>query len=252
MFTIGADPEFFLRNNDGLVSAIGKIGGSKQLPREISPVGHAVLEDNVAVEFNIPPSTSSREFIENLNFVLSYLRKNIGNLSFAEGVASASFPEDELNCPEAFIFGCEPDFNAWTGRKNKSPRADDFTLRSAGGHVHVGTDLDKIQVIRAMDLYLGVPSVLLDTDTRRRQLYGKPGAFRPKEYGVEYRTLSNFWIWKDSLKEWVFRQTEKALDFVASGKEISSQSGIDIRRAINTGNANLVKSLHAYYGGVIV
>ena len=45
-----------------------------------------------------------------------------------------------------------------------------------------------------MDYTLGLDSLLLDSDTRRRSMYGRAGSFRFKEYGIEYRTLSNFWI----------------------------------------------------------
>lgn len=249
-FTIGADPELFFCNTEGkLISVIGLLGGSKDAPKFITKDGHAILEDNVAAEFNIPPSDNASDFVHHLNYVLSHLSdraKDLG-LQFAVNKASASFPADQLQTPEAFVFGCEPDFNAWTLEVNPKPHSDDAALRSCGGHVHVGTDLNKIQVVRAMDLFLGVPSVLLDDDVRRRDLYGKPGAFRSKPYGVEYRTLSNFWIWKDDTKRWVFEQTEKALAFVESGQEISEELGNIIRSTINTGDTDAAKHLGKTY-----
>jgi len=59
-----------------------------------------------------------------------------------------------------------------------------------------------------MDLYLGVPSVLMDKGELRKQLYGKAGAYRMKPYGVEYRTLSNFWIFSDTTIGWVWDNTD--------------------------------------------
>jgi hypothetical protein len=249
-FTIGADPELFLKNSSGkLISSIGLIGGSKQHPKLISENGHAIQEDNVSVEFNIPPCESASAFVDNLNFVLTHLDKRAAELGlqFATNIAAASFPEDQLNCPEAFVFGCEPDFNAWTRRINPRPHADDYTLRSCGGHVHVGTKLDGIAVIRAMDLFLGVPSIFLDPDTKRRELYGKAGAYRSKNYGVEYRTLSNFWIWKDATKKWVYDQTKRALEFVESGSVIPATHGKLIRNAINNGDYNAAEVLGKHY-----
>ena len=53
-FTIGADPEVFLERNNIPVSSIGKIGGTKYEPIHIQD-GIFLQEDNVTVEYNIPP-----------------------------------------------------------------------------------------------------------------------------------------------------------------------------------------------------
>ncbi len=252
-FRIGADPELFLCNAQGkLISSIGLIGGTKDEPKPISPVGHAIQEDNVSVEFNIPPSDSRREFVEHIDFVLSHLRGRAAelNLQFAVGVAAASFDPDQLMTPEALVFGCEPDFNAWTGRVNPRPFCEDATLRSCGGHVHVQIPdgLNREEVVKAMDVFLGVPSVELDKDTKRRQLYGKYGAYRPKSYGAEYRTLSNFWIWEKQLTEWVYDQTQRALEFVANGKWVLKKHERLIKNAINNGDLDSVRYIKEIYG----
>jgi hypothetical protein len=44
-----------------------------------------------------------------------------------------------------------------------------------------------------------------DKDKERRKLYGKPGAFRPKPYGCEYRVLSNAWVDKPEVASLLFR-----------------------------------------------
>jgi hypothetical protein len=68
-----------------------------------------------------------------------------------------------------------------------------------------------------MDFYLGVPSVLMDKGEARKELYGKAGAMRLKSYGMEYRTLSNFWIFDQRLIGWVYEQTAKAVQAVEVG-----------------------------------
>lgn len=247
-FTIGCDPELFLQDNKGaLVSAVGLIGGTKESPRFISEDGHAVQEDNVSVEFNIPPCHTADAFVANLDFVMSYLTKYASDkgLLFSK-LAAASFPEEQLQTDAAQVFGCEPDYNAWTLETNPRPYCDDLNLRSCGGHVHVGTTLDKVQVIRAMDVFLGVPSTFIDTDLKRRQLYGKGGAFRSKQYGVEYRSLSNFWIWEEKLRRWVYEQTNKALEFVQAGNVVTH--GEQVQRAINNGDKKCAEFVLQHYG----
>ena len=235
-FTIGADPEFFLKNKAGHQSAIGLIGGSKLEPKPLEKEGFAVLEDNVAVEFNIAPAHNHKEFVNNIQYVMQELKKTLPEYSFSEDSA-VIFKDEQLQHPQALEFGCEPDFNAWTMEQNPRPKATNQNLRSAGGHIHIGTNLDTVQVIRAMDLFVGVPSIKLDKHGElRRQLYGNAGACRFKYYGVEYRTLSNFWIFSKDLIEWVYNQTKKALEFVEKGNTLNEKDGVLIQAAINHSN----------------
>lgn len=238
-FLIGADPEFFIKKKyGGYASAVGLIGGSKWEPKKIDEDGHAILEDNVAVEFNIKPASSFDEFRSSIHKVLDHIRGILPGYEFSKESA-VSFPQEELMTPEAQMFGCEPDFDAWRECVNEKPCANDKNLRSAGGHIHVGSDLainNPVAVIRAMDLFLGVPSTQLDAGTLRRELYGKAGCFRAKSYGAEYRTLSNFWIFDDSLIQWAFEGTQRALEFVEKGNTIDVADGYRIQRCINTNN----------------
>lgn len=55
----------------------------------------------------------------------------------------------------------------------------------------------RIEVIKALDCMCSIPATVLDRSkgaTERKKLYGRAGNFRPKKYGVEYRSLSNFWV----------------------------------------------------------
>ena len=61
--TIGADPEILLRDSDYLYRSVeGLIGGTKNAPVPIEglPSGFGAQEDNVMLEFNIPPATTAR------------------------------------------------------------------------------------------------------------------------------------------------------------------------------------------------
>ena len=219
-FMLGADPELFLQDAAGaFVSAIGKIGGSKDapLPLPIGP-GFAVQEDNVAVEYNIPPSVSESEFDANVDMAMQFLSAHVNNMGLRFAKDSAvSFPDNQLDHPLSRVFGCDPDFNAWKdGKQNPRPKATDKNLRTCGGHVHVGyefkDDHQKINFVKHLDLFF-IPSLIMDVDGRKRmELYGSFGSFRFKSYGLEYRSLSNFWVFSSKYRKWVWESVDKAMD----------------------------------------
>lgn len=251
---LGCDPEAFLVDVNGILrSSIGKIGGSKESPAPL-PLGngYAVQEDNVALEFNIPPASSEGEFLFSINRTLGFLGDIVdGSYGYKiSQLSAASFPEEELQDPAALEFGCDPDYNAWTGHRNPRPSAEDKSLRSCGGHVHIGYDREKVsgeEIIKHMDLFCGVPSVLMDTGELRKQLYGKAGAFRYKPYGVEYRTLSNFWIFNDERIKWVWRNTNRAVDAAVAQPEISKGDQDLIINTINSNDKASAKQLVKKY-----
>lgn len=197
---LGSDPELFLKNSEGYISAIGLIGGSKDRPRPIKELGKGfyVQEDNVLLEFNTPPAGKANKWVDNHVNMLKYLNETLAAKGLQISIdASVEMPKAQLQDPRAHVFGCEPDFNVWTLMPNPKPKADNPFLRSAGGHVHVafkGSNADKILLARKLDLFLGTWSVLKDEDTARKKLYGSAGAIRFKPYGLEYRVLSNFWL----------------------------------------------------------
>ena len=244
---LGSDPEVFLQDQAGNpVSAIGYINADKWNPMQIPdmPEGYTLQEDNVSLEYGVPPASSADEFVLHINSVMNKSKEYLPNLSFSK-LSCIIFPENQMNDPRAHIFGCEPDFDAWTKDVNKKPNPPHPLMRSAGGHIHVETTKDALDVIRAMDLFLGVPSVLMDDGEMRKQLYGKAGAFRAKPYGVEYRTLSNFWIFNDDLIRWVWNNTQRALDSVGVVDVSAEQDRI--LRSINNSDKKLAKKLVKEY-----
>jgi len=244
--TLGCDPEFFLKNinTEEFVSAVGLIGGTKEKPTDISPkglTGYGVQEDNVAVEFNIPPAKTAEEMIGSISYVMDWLKKNkLPGTLRADPSPSAEFNPKYLKSKQAQTFGCEPDINAWECCENISPSANG-NWRCAGGHIHIGynnPNLDtSLQIIKAMDLFLGVPSVLYDQDKERKKMYGKAGACRFKNFGTEYRVLSNFWIFNDVLIEWAFNNTLCAIKFINDNKNFDKLIEKESELIINTINS---------------
>ena len=220
-FTIGTDTELFAQDINGYhVALCGKIGGTKDEPEHMQylPYGFAYQEDNVAVEFNIPPAsdrTNFSAFVRTAFYTIAQKLEKLG-LVIAKDCA-VSFDKKELTHPNALVFGCEPDYDAWKMVENKKPVCDNPQLRTAGGHIHVGcNEVDMVTGVQNMDLFLGVPSIILDKSPQsqeRRKLYGNPGAMRPKSYGWEYRVLSNFWVFDQKLINWVFDATSKAVNY---------------------------------------
>lgn len=248
-FSIGTDPELFLEKNNEIISAEGMIGGTKNEPKLISDEGHAIQEDNVMIEFNIPACKDVESFKKHINFVKEYLKTLVSLfgciLNFS---ASAVLDKKYLQTEQAKTFGCEPDYNVYLKEINQSPNSK-TNLRTCGGHIHIGYDNPDVptseKIIYAMDALLGLESIILDKDDRRREMYGKAGCFRFKDYGVEYRTLSNFWIETDRLMEWAFNKTVKAIELVNSGKIdlIIDKYSDDIKDAIDTNNKEKALSL---------
>ena len=248
--TVGADPELFLQNaNNEYISSIGKFGGTKLMPRPLGKTkGMAVQEDNVAVEFNIPPQRTCKGFISSIQEALNLIQEEakVLNLKLAI-VPSAEFNNEQLDTPAARNFGCDPDFNVWSMQENPKPYTKNKSLRSAGGHVHIAHTKDRIGLGRACDLFLGCPSIAFDPDQQRRLLYGKAGAVRQKEYGLEYRTLSNFWIKSAELMTMVFSQVVQAIEFVDAGNRIPKEDAIKIIKCINTSDRKLLGELTEKY-----
>jgi hypothetical protein len=250
--SIGTDTEIFAQNREGkFISLCGKVGGTKQEPAQIQgwSKGFSLQEDNVSLEFNIPPSKELFEWESSLAIITDYVNREVFlpmGLT-ASKKASAEFSFDQLQHPQALIFGCEPDFNAWTGEVNESPFCTNPQLRTAGGHIHVGTGRNMVEAIQLMDLFLGVPSVILDdnpSSITRKNLYGKAGAMRPKSYGLEYRVMSNYWIWSPELIRWVFIATTSAMhSTVRLKKKLSS----DIQKCINGNDRKLALELIDMY-----
>lgn len=248
---IGADPELFLIKEKEVISAEGLIGGTKNEPKIISDEGHAVQEDNVMVEFNIPPSENEEDFLNNINFVKDYLKQN-GRIhkSILHIVPHAKLKPEYLKTDQAKSFGCEPDFNVYNMEENESCSAKDIgNIRVAGGHIHIGYEnpngfINNL-LIKMLDITLGLESVILDTDEVRRKFYGFAGSFRIKEYGVEYRTLSNFWIKNDELIKWAYKNTMLAINLINSGKAISliSKYSKKVELAINDNDKSLALSI---------
>lgn len=227
---IGADievPAFDFR--DEPISVIDYIKGTKNKPEPLLNGGF-IHHDNVLVEYNIKATDN-----------LSYFNKALYNANkeveerlklyhlHPKYISTLKYLPIDLMNKEAQAIGCEGDYNAWTEEPNLSLKNNLKVLeyfqngnRSAGGHVHFSFKNIELKdfkptifkIIRRLDYYLTLPSLLYDfKGAARRLLYGSPGACRyivnypDGSMGGEFRVLSNFWAnpyYHQIYSTWIF------------------------------------------------
>jgi len=256
-FTIGADPELFLRENGKAISAFGMVEGTKESPHKTANGAYQV--DGMALEFNIDPVSTSYafdQFNRNIINTIEEMKKRVAQNNTTKKYTFAIQPTQDFsekylaNQPAAALeLGCDPDFNAYTGEEN--PRPDGTRpFRTAAGHVHVGwgadipTDNEEHReicngFIKMLDATVGMFMTFIDRDPRRREMYGKAGACRYKPYGVEYRTPSNAWIVNRDRRECMYSLVNSAIQKMRSARTVEDVIGLTearIQEVINTGD----------------
>lgn len=263
-FMIGADPEVFIRKNGAPISAHGLIPGTKKAPHKTD---HGAIQvDGMAGEFNIDPVSSNDFDAFNLNIVktLADLKAAVGTGVHLSIQPVQEFDPDYMNQQpeEAKELGCDPDFNAYTLAQNPRPAGDRF-FRTGAGHIHVGwgADIpveneDHVEIcagfIKMLDATVGMFMTYIDRDPRRRELYGCAGAFRPKPYGVEYRTPSNVWIRNRGRRNMMHMLINKAIYSHCNGiapENVANRTEEDIIRIINTGDWREAEAVMERLGG---
>lgn len=235
---IGADPELFVQRGVkdragrlqryDMLPAFGLFGGNKDKPIAMfeDDKEYAYLEDNAALEFNIPPQKTAKEFSAAIVRAKNWL---LANKLDTQGLMMS-----ESNClllegkyqfdPRGREVGCSKDWDAY-GQPDRGIEREPFTAdmlgdkRYAGGHFHLSYNHDVIPqyvAARFLDVLLTLPYLDYDRQFDRRGTYGKPGLYRPKKYGIEYRTMSNFWLWNSAACQDL---AERALTFARRSYE---------------------------------
>lgn len=241
---VGTDAEVPLVLSDGtLFPVIGLVGGTKDKPRPLGKLGPGfmVQEDNVNLEFNIPPAKTAKEFASNINKATKEIQKLLPPTIRPDWQRSSMrYKPEFLTLGPLRQFGCTPDYNGYTMEENPRPEPPEEGFRTASAHVHIGwenpTNEDRRHLVKMLDLHLSLPFVPRE-DVERKQLYGKAGCMRPKEYGVEYRSLSNRWL--PTYSEFVFQCVVRAVDAVNHGVRLKQEDELLLINAINTGQIDL-------------
>lgn len=275
MITIGMDPEFFLRkenyNRRVLLAQELGLGGTKEvgLPIPGFDPTYQYHRDNVLLEITTPVASTADEWSK-----ICINTKRAANKIAADHRAriawsvSAAYVSDEMlrQYPSAMEVGCSPDQDAYNaGNTRGQPDAATVlgNVRTAGGHVHIGTtkgfNCPNFIVALLMDwavtpvyrmLYSPSHSPLQwhasDTEllpyqterTKIRPWYRQPGLYRDKNYGIEYRSLSNEWMTRQATQKAVFDAAK------AVGWYCENRSAKDIRALMNT--IDFAQVVHAH------
>jgi hypothetical protein len=249
----GADPEAFFSEGERIV------GSEKLVPKRGLGTPHGrITRDGVQFELHPNSATSIRELARNIGGLL----QSADTLAREEGMqieyrtlVEVSNKEFETLSPENQVLGCTPSLNAY-GDKPLTIDPTTYRKRSAAGHIHVGISDKQAYKLRhklvpVADVLVGNTCVLLDRDpgaSERRENYGRAGEYRLPKHGLEYRTMSNFWLRDPSLMAFAFGLMSVATSvfhgYVAGDREAwdALEKLVNIRHfttAIDTNNFGL-------------
>lgn len=251
LLTVGSDPEFFIKNIDTneYISSLNLIPGSKSAPEPLYELGKgfSIQKDNVLLEFCVPPVEKFDDLYNNIKKAINYVNNNLlpDNFKIVSG-SGAEYAPDQLDNEYARTFGCDVSYNAWTFDINHV-EDNDTNYRSSGFHIHIGyenpTSTVSAELVKYLDLFIGVPSVLFDDDLIRRKQYGRAGEFRLTSYGVEYRVLGGYVMNSKDFFDAAMAGLVKAIDCYNSGFKFNDEQSLNIQTAINNNNTGLAEKL---------
>ncbi len=253
-YTIGSDAELFLfdKEKNEVINAKKYIKGTKQEPFNFdksSPFWCTSL-DNISTEFNIPPCTTAKEFSEGLEKCIKYINSNLPENICTIHTPAVYVNPKHLRTKEARTLGCESSYSAYTMRRNPPPDGFVTNLRTCCTHIHMKYERMRFENacewVKAMDLFLGIPSLLIEPYNERRRLYGTLGEMRFGET-VEYRTMSSYFSETARLREWVFNNTVNAINWINEGKRITDRLAEDFHHAMNENDTDLARVIVEEY-----
>lgn len=249
-FLIGCDPELFCFDPEKgqYVSAHEWMPGTKKDPYLVTD--GALQLDGTAVELNVDPTDDVDVFVNRIfNVVQS------AYTFLPDGIELRAKPTIHYSQPyytslprATRRIGCERDRDAWDkGILNTSPTLHVIGQCQGGGHIHIGWTEDRdrndklhraicIDLVKQLDYYVGLSTLCWDDDHTRRRGYGKPGAFRIKPYGLEYRTPSNKWAGDPKLARTAFELTMIAAERFRDGERLFDEHGNQAKRIIESNN----------------
>lgn len=219
--SFGCDPELFIESKGKVIGA-ERVIGKEGIDTEYSQ--RAFVLDGVQIELNPRPHFCRQELGREIAVAFRALKAKLASMGDMELTASfravVEVDADELESlsDAAKLLGCGPSLNKYDPKATISVDPT-YRTRSAGGHIHLGLHTNtplfqqRERLIPLLDVLLGNTSVMIDREplaAKRREVYGRAGEYRLPEHGIEYRTLSNFWLRSYPLMSFVMGMTRLA------------------------------------------
>ena len=271
----GCDPEFFFEKKGQIIGSEKIIDIEKGL--NIKKTGtytgstsglkeSKFVVDGVQAELNPKPDTCRARLGNEISQCFRTLYEKMKEdkdlcINFLPTVEIKKEELMSLN-EKSRVFGCSPSKNIDKNSRNivslRDPKT--YKYRSAGGHIHLGeaNNYDNVhiamkepeRIVNIMDIIVGNTCVLIDRDPgnkERRKVYGRAGEYRTPKYGLEYRTLSNFWLRSYPLMSFVMSLSRLSVSIIANsmpGRDFEKDllDCVDIkkvRKAINRNDFKL-------------
>ena len=233
--TIGADPEFILceRGQPSKIVMYSNRHSNVYLPSGVRMAQAAIGADYGLLEFRTNVYEEVHALISNVRSMIKQFNKNASELDILRkeavlfghkrqrmlelmedeetdhGIAHNKY-NDVVSVPTDGSIVMENLVDVTMSAYDK-PMFGKFNpdLLTAGGHIHLGGAFVKLlsfeqtkAFIRTIDRAVRPMCEAVETDAGalRRTAYGFPGEFKIKEYGIEYRSLSNAIFWPENEK----------------------------------------------------
>ena len=271
--SMGTDPEFFifevLKDKYKIITA-DKILPGKEDKLYVS-CGGDIFFDGVQAEIN-PRAGRCREILAGSIRILlkeAYkltVDKYSENVVFAPLATIKLTKEDLIDVDsECLRFGCSPDMNIYDSDGVDYPNGRKFLYRFSGGHIHIGFNTGgyqeimkqemKVQkLIKMLDAVVGTMSVAL-IPTRmerfRSNYYGKAGTFRIQPHGLEYRSLSSYWMVSPQMQSLIFGLVRDCFTYSANGMDDKYLSKFDMDEVVRVINNSDIKGARDIYNDII-
>lgn len=263
-FTLGTDPEVFVEDDNGKLLPAFDFLPSKYEPREVAP-GQTAYWDGFQAEFSVVPSTSISKVLASVRLGLAGVLKAAQEKNPKARLSPQTVVDVDLDYlrtinPEYSQFGCMPSYNVYQ-ISGMGIDGIDCPHRFSGGHIHAGigkqTEDMFEKIVRNLDALVAVAGVSMfeniDNPIRRRY-YGLAGEFRMPPHGIEYRPLSNAWLFNPECAHMMFDVSRKVMQATLAGElEVNNPiedvietvllSNVDKARGMIEGNADLYKKI---------